>query len=109
MLPFQEIDRRLQTEESKKVGHTNKKKYHALDKDKQFINGKRPKLYAFDILALGSNSLCHLDYDRRIKHLESLLESANGLKKAKDSDLIQLSEKRQLSGGEGLIADIEKA
>ena len=66
-------------------------------------------MYAFDILALGSNSLCHLDYDSRIEHLEGLLGSNNGLKKAKESDLIQLSERRQLQGGEGLVSDIANA
>ena len=51
------------------------------------FGGKRPKLFAFDILAVDSESLCHLSYDDRIKKLNDLMNSS-GLKSAIEKDLI---------------------
>ena len=62
MLPFQEIERKL---ESTMVEQ----------EQGAVMPGKRPKLFAFDILALGKESLCHLDYDQRVERLQGLIDS----------------------------------
>ena len=61
-LPFQAIERKLQTENSTQA-------------DQLFINDKKPKLFLFDILALNSKSLCHLKYSERRKRLIKLIDS----------------------------------
>ena len=61
-LPFQAIERKLQTENSAQV-------------DQLFINDKRPKLFLFDILALNSKSLCHLNFSERRKRLIKLIDA----------------------------------
>lgn len=61
MLPFQEIERKLQKTSTNQVVKDN------------FIGDKRPKLFAFDILASGDTNLCHLSYDARLSYLDQIL------------------------------------
>lgn len=98
MLPFQEIDRKLKE-------NTTQQKVATLSEP--YIGGKRPKLFAFDILALGGKSLCHLDFDTRIGYLEQLLSSEQDLKEACDRDLIGLSERRELVAQKTKSSDAE--
>ena len=85
MLPFQEIDRKLQQTQQVQSSDVP-----------EFIGGKRPKLFAFDILALGSESLCHLNYDERMQHLNQLLGPNGDLTKAVEKDLVQASKVKLL-------------
>ena len=58
LLPFQEIERKLLQTHQRGAP------------DEAFVPpGKRPKLFAFDILALDKESLCHLNYDQRMEKL----------------------------------------
>lgn len=62
-MPFQAIERKL-------------------EKTNAEVSDKIPRLFLFDILALDSESLCHLALDQRRTHLKNLvgeLESTNGL------------------------------
>ena len=88
MLPFQEIERKLES---------------TMAEQGAVMHGKRPKLFAFDILALGKESLCHLNYDQRMEKLQGLIESKE-LQGAQERDLIQMSAKQMLTGS---VDDLE--
>ena len=99
LLAFQDIDRKLQTTQ----GEGERRN---LIED-TYINGKRPKLFAFDILALNKDSLCHLDYDERMSRLEGLLDSPH-LREACERDLIQLSDRTEIKPDD-LVTEISEA
>lgn len=71
-LPFQAIERKLQTG------------------DLEAVANKAPKLYLFDILALDSQSLCHLSLSDRRRHLQELVQSL-GLADSPKERVIELA------------------
>ena len=68
LLPFQDMERRLEETTFK------------LD----LPNTKFPKLYAFDILAMGNQSTCHLMLEERRNLLQQIIE---------DNPIIKLAER----------------
>ena len=78
-LPFSAIERKLQTSELK------------------VDDGKYPKLFLFDILAVDRQSLCHLQLSERRKRLEDLVHTLGCMDLPKETRVIELAQSFLLS------------
>lgn len=85
-LPFQAIERKLQTEES------------------TLLEDKLPKLFLFDILALGEKSLCHLELRERRKYLDELVQTIQ----AGTPKVVELAKSFSLGDSDQLEARIDE-